>query len=526
MTPPRSPGPSPHFEALIHRSFVERVVAETRSGPGATVVADHGCPPGRPDLIELAAATGISIEKLTAAHADARRSAYFIRTIPKQNGRIRTIAEPSNRLKVVQRHLLRWLESQDGAQPHDCAHGFVKGRSHVSHAKLHVGRRVVASVDIQDCFDSITDLHVWLQLRKLGLTQGAGAALVELVTIEAQHARRPHGVTALTRALELIEHVFRSRYPTTWLALSANGPLPKPVKDLVGAELGMPGELVRTLRLDRDPLGWSAPAQRLARFRRLRGDPVAASRHRLLDACATELGLSRTEYRTADGLVEVDRLRDGLIAGGHKRPPPPVLWSVPAATPQARLVLTDADGAALVTRHPDLYAIEKHRIPMNYRVLPQGAPTSPFLCNIALRELDDRVAAYAQQARLTYTRYADDLAFSGDSLPCDFVRALTRLLEAEGLRINREKVNANWRDSRQVVTGLTVNDRLAPAPLGRRRLRALQHHLRTGQEVHIRGDGTDAREILSESATLGWLAYWHMVDERRVPDPVKVLKGE
>jgi RNA-directed DNA polymerase len=96
------------------------------------------------------------------------------------------------------------------------------------------------------------------------------------------------------------------------------------------------------------------------------------------------------------------------------------------------------------------------------RHLPQGAPTSPALSNLAAFNLDRRLTALARSYGGTMTRYADDLAFSGDRA---FARALPFLLrdvEAivrdEGFRINPRKTRVMSRGHRQSLCGLVVND--------------------------------------------------------------------
>ena len=65
------------------------------------------------------------------------------------------------------------------------------------------------------------------------------------------------------------------------------------------------------------------------------------------------------------------------------------------------------------------------------RHLPQGAPTSPALSNLAAFRLDRRLAALADAHGAVMTRYADDLAFSGDRA---FARALRFFVPGGGHR--------------------------------------------------------------------------------------------
>ncbi len=96
--------------------------------------------------------------------------------------------------------------------------------------------------------------------------------------------------------------------------------------------------------------------------------------------------------------------------------------------------------------------------------LPQGAPTSPALANLCAYRLDRRLDALARRAGATYTRYADDLTFSGDATFARRVSAFYRLVcgvvAEEGFRVNGRKTRRMRRGERQWVTGLVVNERL------------------------------------------------------------------
>ena len=92
--------------------------------------------------------------------------------------------------------------------------------------------------------------------------------------------------------------------------------------------------------------------------------------------------------------------------------------------------------------------------------LPQGAPTSPVLSNIASIKLDNRLAGYASKNNLKYTRYADDITFSGDKISSFNRKIIKKMILEEGFLINHKKERMHKSDNRQIVTGLIVNDKL------------------------------------------------------------------
>jgi RNA-directed DNA polymerase len=97
------------------------------------------------------------------------------------------------------------------------------------------------------------------------------------------------------------------------------------------------------------------------------------------------------------------------------------------------------------------------------RHLPQGAPTSPALANLAAYRLDIRLHALARKLDATYTRYADDLAFSGGYR---LSRAAGRIQEIVALIAGEEGFELHFRKSRfmrqgvcQQLAGVVVNVR-------------------------------------------------------------------
>lgn len=124
--------------------------------------------------------------------------------------------------------------------------------------------------------------------------------------------------------------------------------------------------------------------------------------------------------------------------------------------------------------------------------LPQGAPTSPALANLCVRSLDLRLSGLAKSLGCTYSRYADDLTFSGDrSLVAHHARIerhVAEIVHDEGYSLNPGKTRAMSASTRQTVTGVVVNQGLG---VGRREFDALKATLtncvRQGPDSQARG---------------------------------------
>jgi retron-type reverse transcriptase len=165
---------------------------------------------------------------------------------------------------------------------------------------------------------------------------------------------------------------------------------------------------------------------------------------------------------------------------------------------------------------------------LNARHLPQGAPTSPALANLIAFRLDRRLAGRATACGATYTRYADDLTFSGGEelrrSAQRLARHVTLIATEEGFSVNRGKTRVLGRGGRQTVTGVVVNvspnvpraefDRLkailtncvrhGPAAQNRANVPNLRAHL-TGRVAHVSAvNPTRGRKLWAILDRIAW----------------------
>jgi len=119
--------------------------------------------------------------------------------------------------------------------------------------------------------------------------------------------------------------------------------------------------------------------------------------------------------------------------------------------------------------------------------LPQGAPTSPSLCNLVLAPMASQLASLAASHNLTFTQYVDDLTFSGDSTALMMLQnEVIDIIQGHGFKVNRQKLKLIKKNSRMAVTGLVVNQGVG---VGRKYIRKTQRdimHLKS-EEPRIMG---------------------------------------
>jgi RNA-directed DNA polymerase len=172
---------------------------------------------------------------------------------------------------------------------------------------------------------------------------------------------------------------------------------------------------------------------------------------------------------------------------------------------------------ALLCTEPPRIAAELdgkiYHIALGQRVLPQGASTSPAITNLLCRKLDRRLARLARTHGFNYTRYADDLTFSGDrpNATGRLLRSVRSILQAEGFVEHPTKTRVMRQANHQEVTGVTVNVRPTVARDKIRTLRAILHNAKRDGLAKQNRDN----DPHFTSSLRGQIAFVCMVDPQR-----------
>lgn len=167
--------------------------------------------------------------------------------------------------------------------------------------------------------------------------------------------------------------------------------------------------------------------------------------------------------------------------------------------------------------------------------LPQGSPCSPIIADLIAHVLDLRLVRFAKQHRVTYSRYADDLTFStnektfpsalatggtSSSDPWVLATPLIDRITSTGFAVNAAKTRMHVAGSRQMVTGLTVNEKVNVSQAYWRGVRSMCHSLfKTGSYHRSTALPGDPTILITDLQPLrGILAHVHHV---KANSPIK-----
>ena len=140
--------------------------------------------------------------------------------------------------------------------------------------------------------------------------------------------------------------------------------------------------------------------------------------------------------------------------------------------------------------------------------LPQGAPSSPAITNIIMRDFDNIVGEWCRKRKITYTRYCDDMTFSGNFDIKEVIEFIKTQLHKKGFLLNYTKTKVLKRNNRQEVTGIVVNDKLnIPADYKRKLRQEIYYCKKYGINSHMAHTDYDGNESSYIFKLLGKVNY-------------------
>lgn len=118
--------------------------------------------------------------------------------------------------------------------------------------------------------------------------------------------------------------------------------------------------------------------------------------------------------------------------------------------------------------------------------LPQGAPTSPMLSNMVFLRIDNFLNGYCARRNIVYSRYADDMTFSGDDINIGLLLRHVRYLISGKYTLNEEKTKIMGQGNSQYVTGIVVNHTAQAPRAYREKIRQEMFYIQKyGLDFHI-----------------------------------------
>jgi len=118
--------------------------------------------------------------------------------------------------------------------------------------------------------------------------------------------------------------------------------------------------------------------------------------------------------------------------------------------------------------------------------LTQGSPTSAYISNLIMKEFDEELGTWCEEKNISYTRYSDDMTFSGDFNPSEIIIKVRKMLYKLGLQLNNDKIHVINKSSCQFVTGVVVNEKAQVNSKYRKKIRQEIYYIKKyGVKSHL-----------------------------------------
>lgn len=119
--------------------------------------------------------------------------------------------------------------------------------------------------------------------------------------------------------------------------------------------------------------------------------------------------------------------------------------------------------------------------------LTQGSPTSAYISNLVMKEFDEELGNWCDLMNISYTRYSDDMTFSGKFNPSELITKVRKMLYKLGLELNNDKIHIVHKSSSQNVTGIVVNEKMQVSIKYRNKIRQEIYYIKKfGLNSHLK----------------------------------------
>lgn len=119
--------------------------------------------------------------------------------------------------------------------------------------------------------------------------------------------------------------------------------------------------------------------------------------------------------------------------------------------------------------------------------LIQGSPTSAYISNLIMKSFDEEIGIWCESKHISYTRYSDDMTFSGDFNPGDIITKVRKQLYKLGLELNNKKIHVVRGSCSQRVTGVVVNEKAQVCLEYRKEIRKEMYYIKKfGLHSHLK----------------------------------------
>ncbi|MGF3226964.1 retron St85 family RNA-directed DNA polymerase [Facklamia sp. P12932] len=140
--------------------------------------------------------------------------------------------------------------------------------------------------------------------------------------------------------------------------------------------------------------------------------------------------------------------------------------------------------------------------------LPQGASTSAYLSNLILLDFDKTVSSFCKKRNIRYTRYADDLSFSGSFNHKALLNFINYQLKLLSLELNHSKTRLLKQQQSQIITGIVVNQKIQVSRNYRKKIRLEIYYInKFGLYEHLKHIGAKVEAKAYLRSLYGKICY-------------------